>query len=246
MFKRLNDVITRFSDENNVLIYQMGKVGSTSLEKSIPGSIHLHSLYGNAPCWIFQKQHRSGLAFINGYVGDFIKRRCILKRKKVKIITLVRDPYKRNLSMFFQDLSHWVYNYMGAQGADCRTDDSGFLFDVFESSFDHDYLHSWFDKEIRRLTGIDIYESSFSSQGFSIYKNGKFEVLLLRAEDLNNNMDIIEKFLGIELKVSSSNLGEKKWYSSLYREFKIQAEKKLLNYQDSLKESKFYKHFYKS
>ncbi|TPV53846.1 capsular biosynthesis protein [Aestuariibacter sp. GS-14] len=245
MFRRLKEISERFSNESNVLIYQMGKVGSTSLEKSIPNSIHIHTLYGNAPCWVFQKQHRSGIRALFGFIGDLIKRSCILKRKKVKIITLVRDPYKRNLSMFFQDISHWIYNYLGSKGADCRTDDNEFLFQVFENSFDQDYLHLWFDKEIRRFTGIDVYNRNFSDLGFELYKKDKFEVLLLRAEDLNDNIKIIEEFLGFEISFSSSNVGDNKWYSSLYKDFRIQAEDKLLTYKQNLKKSRFYRHFYK-
>ena len=100
------------SQERPVLIYQMGKVGSSALEKSIPNSIHLHDLMSIQA----SKQISPVRAQLHKPVTNQVKRvlkrtiMChMLKRKQqVRIISLVREPVGRNISMFLQSLPFWM------------------------------------------------------------------------------------------------------------------------------------------
>jgi hypothetical protein len=245
MFRKLKETYRIYSNVDNVLIYQMGKVGSTSLENSLKNSIHIHTLYGNPPCHVQYKQRRNGFKAVVGYIGDIVRRFAIKKRSKIKIISLVREPYSRNVSMFFQDLSHWIYYFVGQGNYDNRVEDKNYLYKVFLESFDHDYLNNWFDKELKRFTGIDIYLNEFDiEKGFSVYKKGKFEVLLVTAESLNDNEDAISKFINHKVSIKSENRSNSKWYRELYQDFKLDDGGVLVKYKSSIRQSKFYKKFY--
>ncbi|SFH35442.1 putative capsular polysaccharide synthesis family protein [Modicisalibacter xianhensis] len=205
-----------------VYIYQMGKVGSSSLEASIPNSVHMHTLYGNSPCCVGEKQRNAGIKRQFVTKTKFLLRRFFIKWKKdVKIITVVREPKARNVSMFFQELSYWVVDYINKYNPDMRYVDDDFLLEVFEKTFDHDYYDKWFDREIKRLTGIDVYKKGFDhKKGFNIYKNGRYELMVIRMEDIEKNKNEIEGFINIEFELENVNDGSRKWYANIYKEFK--------------------------
>jgi len=69
--------------------------------------------------------------------------------------------------------------------------------------------------------------------------------LVLQLEQLNNNMIIIQKFLGLgePFELMKKNMSNKKWYHLLYKEFKAsyRPPEQLI---DALYASKFMTHFY--
>ena len=221
MFKKFFDVWREYSNPKNILVYQFGKVGSTALEKSLPGSIHTHMLYGNSPCHVHLAQRRQGIKKIYGFFGDFIKRLAISRRDEIKIVTIVREPVARNVSMFFQDLSHWIYHYVGLGNHDNRFTGPEYLEDVFYKSFDHSYINRWFSDEFQRFTGIDLVSEAFDvDKGYKVIKNGKFNVLVIRYESFSKLSAAINEFIGVNIEMDESNIGDDKWYGPLYKEFK--------------------------
>ena len=243
MLNNLLNVWATYTCEDNVLIYQLGKVGSSTLESSIKNSIHTHSLYGNPPCYVYMQQQRQGLKKLHGWLGDTIKRIALYQRKEVKIITLVRDPVDRNISMFFQDLAYWIYEYVGTVSQDTRTSEIDYLETVFEKSFDHYYINKWFDIELKRLTGIDVFQTPFpKDRGWVVIKQGKYSVLLIEASKLTSCEPVIGDFIGRKVVLQESNAGHKKWYASLYNQFKSSFDKNA--YREKLKKTKYFKHFY--
>ncbi|MBU1642566.1 putative capsular polysaccharide synthesis family protein [bacterium] len=233
-----------FRDDKKILIYQMGKVGSTTIENSIPESLHLHTLYQNSPCWIHQKMRRPG--FVGQFVikvGDFIKRTAIKRRKKVKIVTMVREPVSRNISMFFQNLPYWYVHYVNTSKFDIREGGIEFLKDVFDESYDHQYQFQWFDKEIKRLTGIDIFTKNYDPQkGYLKIVKGKYELFLFRLEDMEKALPALTEFTGNDIALEEKNLGSQKWYACLYSDLK----KIILNdenYREKMVNTEFAKFF---
>jgi len=243
MISRFRKIWARYTDDECILIYQLGKVGSSTIENSIPNSIHTHTLYGNAPCHVYMAQQRRGIKKLIGWLGDTVKRIAIHRRSRVKIITLIREPVDRNISMFFQDLAHWIYSYAENGDDNTRSNDTMFLHNVFNTSFDHFYFDKWFDNEIKRLTKIDVFSEAFPSDiGWKEFRNGKFSVLLIESKNLINNEGIISQFIGKEVTLKNANSGSGKWYGPVYNKFKIQFDRK--SYKEKLSNTKYYRHFY--
>lgn len=233
------------SNEEKILVYQMGKVGSTTIEESIPNSIHFHTLYNNKPT-IRDELKRTGIftKFIP-ITRDFILRSAIKNRqKKVKIISMVRDPIKRNISMFFHDFPYLFVKYNNTNKVNRRKEEGlELLKKIFDNSFDHNYQFEWFDKEIKRFTGIDIYKEKYNSEkGYLKVENGNYELFLLKLEDIEKALPDLEDFIQQPIKIKSANRGDKKWYSSLYKDVK----EEILNdykYKEKILNSKF-SHFF--
>lgn len=228
-FKEFKLQIKKFKDANNILIYQMGKVGSTSIESSVKDSLHFHTLYNRKSCKFYAEASlKSPFKKLKSYFINSLKRICLANRRKVKIITIVRNPYARNISHFFQDLQFWL-PYYSLNSRDFREEKPDLIVDCFEETYNFEYAQNWFNEELTRFSGIKIEECNFDKErGFGVVKKGKFEVLFLTMEKMDSLEKEISEFLGREIKLVRQNSGGKKWYNLLYKEFKA-------NYQPSSK-----------
>jgi hypothetical protein len=248
MIKRLLSEWKEYSDKENILIYQMGKVGSTSLEQAMPGSIHLHTLYFGWPTHRPPSRRRNTLSKkIKGGIYDAMRRLAIKSRDEIKIITLVRDPYARNVSDFFQGFIYWMFGYVfnSAARIDTRANsDETLVYNAFDKVYDHDYALTWFDKEFKRMTGIDVYRHDFNKRdGWAIIKKGKYNILLIKLEKIKEVWNIIEDFAGIKMEYTNSNVASAKWYKNIYDNF-TNNYKPTQQYLEKLYNSKLVKHFY--
>lgn len=247
------------ADQPPIIVYQMGKVGSKTVELSLRyyyqsrgrdvEIYHAHFLNylkemeKNA---LRQKISRHGLQHIHEMMA--------LKKKiesdpnrKWKLISLVRDPVARNIAGFFQALSinqhipDWKARY---QRGDLKVEE---LLEKFLTLGDDFRNHpaSWFDSQLKPVFGIDVYEKPFPHEkGYEIYKNDRFELLVIRMEDLNRcAAEALEQFLGIDgFELVESNTSEEKDYKDLYKAFK--ALPMPSEYVEQLYESRFARHFY--
>ena len=195
-FKCYQQLIAQYSAEDTVFIYQMGKVGSTSLEKSLPNAAHIHAFYSKnhtCPVRLFGLKKFSLMhVFYNAeqellwwYIRRVFKQRK-KEGKRTKIITLVRDPFSRNQSMFFHDLDAYLYS-AHTNCANTRTDPiptrcqtRSLLSDVFTQEFNHEYAVNWFDKEFYPMTGINIFQYVFDKdKGVSRIQDHSIDILCL-------------------------------------------------------------------
>ncbi len=231
-----------------VLVYQMGKVGSTSLVKSLPQAMHAHSLYWNNPCSVRNELDLTFVERIKMKLIYFIIRGCIKLRREVKIISMVRDPLERDISMFFQDLPYWLVSYQKDNPHFEKTNTKDYLMKVFEEGFDFSYCENWFDTELKKFSGIDIYKYPFEpNKGFTILNKGKFKVLVVNFEMLKEKPDetelIISEFVNTPCELVSENNSNKKWYSSVYSNFKNEYKAELRK-SNKYKNHKIKSHFY--
>lgn len=241
------DIYHQFADPENILLYQMGKVGSSTLESSLDGAIHAHSLFGYGPCPPAQAV-KPLVQRLNIAVASQIKRMALSKRSEVKIICPIREPMTRNISMFFQDLPYWLCEYYKKSGRQINRSDAGMqlLVDAFESVFCHDYPTQWFVREMQRLTGIDVYVEPFDKkQGYSIIKRGRYSILVIKHDTLDANIELLSNFSGKPVKLNRTNTGNQKWYGKLYKDFleMYQPDEDLLR---QIHDSNYHKHFYHS
>jgi hypothetical protein len=246
MIKRILQDWKKYAGEKGILVYQMGKVGSTSLEKALPNCIHIHTFYNHRPCYVVAREKRNTfLKRIKGVLYDTLRRTAVKSRKKIKIISLVRDPYSRNISAFFQDFAYYIYYYS------CLTPESqrdhqanDFVFKIYDDLFDHSYALNWFDKEFKKFTGIDIYKYPFDKdKGWNIITEGKYEILIIKLEKLKEAWSCIEEFSSAKMQLQNSNVASFKWYSNFYNDF-ITKYSPSKSYLDLMYKSKFTLHFY--
>jgi hypothetical protein len=84
---------------------------------------------------------------------------------------------------------------------------------------DADYVTNWFDKELKAVFNVDVYDLPFNhDKGYQIYHSENAAILLIRLENLSSCFTSgFEEFCGIKgLELSNDNVSNKKDYSSIY------------------------------
>lgn len=224
---------------DQILIYQMGKVGSSTLEKSISklgiNVRHIHS-FGNTSNYNFNKESKlKGIKKI--IMKNIYKLTFRMRRKNIRIITLMRDPVSRNISTLFQELPAMLYKH--EKNNNRREQKLDIMLDEFlEEYVDGNIPLKWFDEELKYFMGIDLFNYPFDKERGSLYiKEGKIELLVLTAEKLNYNKDIIVEFINNEsFEFINTNISSEKWYSEINKNFK---DNHKINFRK-------YEHFYNS
>jgi len=212
-----------------VLIYQMGKVGSSSLYFSlrnyVPLVIHCHTLGEDHWDWRVSQLYK--MVFLEK------------KQLPMKIISLTREPISRNLSAFFE----YFERHTGVP-----YEQSNFSLEYLMEIFINKESPAWpiqFLHNFEYLFGIDIYGTPFPSSGIATYKNGKIELLVMRSEISDEKkIEAVEKFLEItNFKLNNTNIGAQKEYAQTYKLFKEKI-KLPLDYINKMCDSQYFNHFY--
>jgi hypothetical protein len=258
----MNSVLARSGAHQNqpIVVYQMGKVGSSSIVASLKALkldrpvYHVHSL---APAGIENGKRMYKRIFRNAQGTDFRraghlfaseylrKRMAGLRRgERWKIVSLVRDPVAINVSGFFQIVDHYVPRFSERYNAGSANIDDAIR--AFLAEFDHEEVLTWFDVELKSTLGLDVFSQPFpKSEGYGIYRAEHAEALILRLEDINRcASEAFERFLDLEeFHLQTVNVAEGKSYEAAYREFKKRI--KLPNcYLEKIYGSRYAKHFY--
>ncbi len=242
-----------FKEDDFVLIYQMGKVGSSSIEKSLDNyqipNYHIHTfddyeefkMYKNSAdvAKFFDPTKRVGYRFLLNQ-----RRKTLVNRKNLKIITLVRDPVATVLSRFFQDLH--IQFIEGKKNEAIHKDmDATYkhLVDAFEHNLNYHYFSDWFDDEMKRNFKVNLLQEDINNQQAAfIYKKDNLDILLIKCEQLNECEDTLSEFLDIEaFELKNSNEAKNKWYSEIYKDFKSKYDFTKLFF---LYDLPLYQHFY--
>jgi len=182
--------------ENPVLVYQMGKVGSSSLAATVrnlvsqnSGVYHVHHLTDKGLDEMRSRSVVAGRAYPGpGYwQGKYVKWQMTQQPKhRWRVITLTRDPVARNLSAFFQSLSLWAPNAIERFAAGEREILFEQLLQIFLRDYPHQKPHMWFERELEAVFGVDIYDFEFDqSSGYNIYDWGNVSLLVMRLENLS-------------------------------------------------------------
>lgn len=226
----------------------MGKVGSSSIESSLEKSgiksIHIHTLYGETVNYLFDYGNTSFSRGIKKALLCFIYRQAFKFGGNIKIISLMRDPISRNLSTLFQELPRMLY-LESKKNNRSEMDIKAVLDRCMNLYVNQKMALEWFDDELKKVTGIDVFSKKFNRElGVEIYKNNKVELLMLTAEKLSANYDSVANFTGITGgELINSNSSSKKWYSSLYVEYKNNYEPER-DWINKVYKSHCVKHFY--
>ncbi len=232
------------SEKQIFLVYSMGKVGTTSvysfIKRNHPDTPlhHVHFLSDN---WVKKKlpslnpEFHGNIAVAEEVYSSLEKH----KNRRVKIITMVREPLVREISDIFQ-------NWKGLLNVNAIGDTSAKELSVYLDNHEHEYVLNWFDTEFKEYLGFDIYAHPFDKQkGYSIYKTKNADILCVSTEKLSSCIETaMKEFAGMDIKASkASNTSEnkegKELYNELIKNYKAPKEK-----LDLLYNSKYVRHFY--
>lgn len=249
-----------FRGDNPVVVYQMGKVGSSTVVASLHALkmqrpvYHVHTLISER---IHDRQQKYEKMFKNGapidlrrpshlFASQYLSKR--MRRgafgQKWKVISLVRDPIAMNVSGFFQIIDYYIPEFFPRFAAgDLSIEEA---IEIFFNDYDHEKPLVWFDIELKSTFDIDVFAQPFSAlKGYTIYQGEHVEALVLRLESMDVCAEpAFKEFLDIEeFRLVPANVSEGKSYFAAYKAFK---EKLILpeSYMDKMYESKFTHHFY--
>lgn len=237
---------TWFSSEGTVLVYTMGKVGSSTIVNSIRKAglmeVQPHSLTFSrrGSYFVLPEKNKTELAK-DLYKTILMKIKVAVwkklnQNKKIKVITLVREPISRNISAFFEQ-SHYISDDINELGV-CEVER------LFWKYANHDAPLRWFDDEIKKVFGIDIYCISLNKDKYSIVSKNNVDILVLRLENLSSYESVIGDFLGKKnFKIINANIGTNKAYSHNYKKFK-ESISIPMSYINKMYNSNYMKHFY--
>lgn len=221
----LFNVKRRFSKNTPVFLYQMGKVASTALERSLRkaynGSIFRTEI-------LYEKHPNKSIRFLLQKLKE---------NETVKIVSPIREPIGRNVASFFQNLEA----KLGKSVSEIDKD-----FDL-QSHFINTHAHQvpieWFDVNIKKHFAIDVFQYSFSGDHAHIKKEG-IEILIFKF-DLpdERKVELLSNFLDIPaFNMIKANVGSQKSYAQSYKEFKEKALPK--TYVNRMLKSKYAQHFF--
>lgn len=249
-------VFPKYGIRAPILIFQMGKVGSSSIKESLRArlgsSVPLYQVHALMDLDAMEQKARRS----DGYTPDppdeiawyrhverFVK---ASGNKKFLLVSMVRDPVARNISAYFQDLHKFLPDAL-ERHARSQLRIADLCADFFQR-MDHAYCLEWFDRQMLPFSQIDVYAAPFPKHvGYQIYTRGNFKLLVLRVQDLDAQIAAaMQEFFNIpNFKLVSTNRSAAKPYAALYREFLAEIIVPSA-YLDAMYHSKFARHFFSS
>lgn len=233
------------------LVYQPGKVGSSTINHSIIKAgfllFHIHRLN---PIHLAEYKVNVYRKFSLPDIMIYKWRKDILriklkKNKRLKIITAIRDPIAFNVSSYFQNIQFFIpdINNRITMGEEIPFEE---LEKNFINNFDHEYILKWFKHELLAVFGIDITTYPFDrDKGYAIYSDNNIQLFVYKVEKLNEIWDkaSYEYFRVKNMFIENKYLSKEKFYGKLYIDF---LKKITLNedYIQNLYDTPLIKHFY--
>lgn len=251
-------MIGKYAKSKYVLLYQMGKVASTTISNSLKEIGYEvwspHTMKADINIVIFDKYRNpkclntvEKIELYNRQVKKMAKLHVIKKRKSLKIITVVREPVSRNVSLYFHNLHIPLMEL--AKRYDMRSESNSNISSLvkeFKTSFNHCNSVEWLDQEIKRYIGIDVYNYPFEKEGaYGVIKEGNIEILIIKYERLRECGEVaIRNFINDNsFAFISTNISSKKWYESVFSRFKEEIVYDSA-FIELLYNSKYVRHFY--
>ncbi len=235
--------------KDKVLIYQMGKVGSTNLiYHLLRANIDAYQVHRMDPAYSREllRQYRSNSNApyrFSTIVGRQFRKKLLDTDTgaAIKVLCPLREPVGRNISHFFQDIERFI------DRSDPPSDISQ-LRQTFVDRFEHDYPQEWFDKEFAKSLKFNIFQNEFPKElGFKVYElTSRISLFVFKIELASGSKfkNAFKDYLGIEYPDEpEKNVGSQKKYGQLYKMFKddLKLPNDLL---DRVYTSQFATHFY--
>jgi hypothetical protein len=197
-----------------ILVYQMAKVGSTSVYRSLRAAglypLHVHSVTEESCRDGFKFYSRHGATPpIHLYVSLLLRPYLRCTSHRLKVISLVRDPVARYVSKQYQTaeyLSNPDMDNLGAVAGDVERTKQNIREQLAEPGV-MDYTFGWFDRQIKAMLDLDVLAEPFDKErGFGLHEGPRVDVLVLKLERLSDLIPtVVSDFVGRELQVTRAN-----------------------------------------
>ncbi len=252
-------------NRDKIVVYTTAKVGSNTVWKSLRAVnlgipiYHIHTLNPEKIESEIAKNKTDfpTIRFVNPETAqsEYLRSQLTdqLGQRPWSIVTLVRDPIARQISVFFERIENEI-----AFGKDYRKEaqkqgNEKVLQTVVDRFFEEQFNNSmhkepleWFDSELKRNLNIDVFtKPPLKNKGYSIYKSQLANVLLLKLESLDNCcQSAFQEFLGLQdFQLTQANIALKKRYKSLYKAF-LQKVRFPSEYIDKVYSAESVRHIY--
>uniref|UniRef100_A0A6C0IA49 Sulfotransferase domain-containing protein n=1 Tax=viral metagenome TaxID=1070528 RepID=A0A6C0IA49_9ZZZZ len=189
----------------DILIYSLPKTGGNTLRNTLE---HFNfKTYYTHDKYFFQAKFpgQNNSISLKKYIENNSE------NKKLTIITVYRDSFFRNISLFFQSFE---YKYK----LDINNITVESLIDIYNSNLQNNYneKNGLFETFPNELT-----EFKFDhTKKYSLWESGNIRFVVLRYNDINSWPDILSNIFDIECKqLKNSNYSPSKKYYNVYKKF---------------------------
>ncbi|MFP5272239.1 putative capsular polysaccharide synthesis family protein [Coleofasciculus sp.] len=264
-YYRLRLWLEGLHSKDKIVIYQMGKVGSTTIWKSLQSLnlnipiYHIHSLNHERirkAIETDQANYRK-LHFMYPETLHSEYLRSQLDRKNIvnpwSVITLVRDPIAKILSGFFQKLEGELLLGFDYRKKIKAEGDTKIVQEIIEGFYKErvenpSRIHpfEWFNFELKDHLNVDLFAAStLAGRNYYIDNTKLARVLWLKLESLNDSyQSAFKDFLGIQnFNLVQANVGLNKRYKNLYKIF-LRNVNLPVDYLDNIYQTELVRHFY--
>lgn len=232
-----------FAQKNNIyLIYTMGKVASSSIYATLSYNFPLIPIF-HAHVLSPHRIHKSPDVYQkHAPILQYLQKNTT---KKIKIITLVREPIARGMSSFFENphrqgvVAAQLPNYTPAQIFDLITQNN-------QDQNSQNFTTAWFDVEFQPFTNFNIYQHLFDTEkGYAMYEHENMSILVLKVEQLHSTWQpALSQFCNYNFKkMVDTNETQQKLQTNLYKAVK-QAYKLPAERLQALYSTPYMQHFY--
>jgi len=245
---------SNIGNNDPIVVYQMGKVGSKTVVESLKSSTlrrpiyHVHYITKEGLDYhkdMSLNPQRPKLG-IHHWTGHYLRKKIEREKRVWNVITLVREPISRNISAFFHVIDTWIPDFDPRFFDKIPSMSVEQMRQLFLEKYPHDLPTTWFDTEMKVVFGIDVFASQFPKyKGYKIYRGERANLLLIRLEDFNSVIgEALSEFLCLnEFKMVRANIGSEGRNAANYRLFLDHVVLPEEYIQDAYT-SKYVQHFY--
>ncbi|MCK5564571.1 MAG: hypothetical protein KAJ07_04940 [Planctomycetes bacterium] len=210
-----------------VLVYSTSKTGGNTIQASL-NSLKINNGFTHFLGWdrIAKASSRGREHLVVVKSAEIMSTiDCLRGKVRMKVITSVRDPIAKDISVAFHGGFH-SSDKMRTQVEGLALDESVSVinemllkrlrgFDEAENAF-----CVWFDRYLKPVFDFDIYSHEFDKEkGYQIYHAKDADILCLKLEKLKDcHKEAFEEFLGIkEFPLVNDNFSSARYYGELYK-----------------------------
>jgi hypothetical protein len=177
------------------LVYQQGRVGSTSVYEALQSAqlghpvYHVHTIDSdNASKQIYKQKIRKEKVyrnlFIGKYLGDLISSG--RKTQKWNIVCIFRDPIAVVMSLYFMNAKSSFKGTLNDEGTIDPSLAMEHLRTLFENDDPNDWaVVNWFDTIFYHEVGVNVYDYKFDyDKGYVVIETEEYRIILLKLESL--------------------------------------------------------------